>query len=141
MTTASKSVQLANLEDLQAILKPGDTVFTVLRHVSRSGMYRAIDLYVMRDNEPRRITWQAAQLLEGYDRRHEAAKASGCGMDMGFHLVYELSSRLYRDGFTCINIGNHGDDCPANDHVNNPNCDYLGYVHKDGGYALNQRWL
>lgn len=132
---ASKSVQLKNVEDLRAILKPGDTVFTILRHVSRSRMYRAIDLYVFRDNEPRRITWSAAQLLEGYDHRHDAAKASGCGMDMGFHLVYSLSSCLYRDGFECIGKG-----CPANDHVNGDR-DYLPHNHRDGGYALNHRWL
>ena len=70
------------LADLRAYLHPGDTVYTILRHVSRSGMYRVIDLLVIRDNQPRRISWQAAQVLEGYDTKHEGCKASGTGMDM-----------------------------------------------------------
>ncbi len=94
-------------------LKPGDTIFCSLRHVSRSGMYRCIDLFVMRDNEPLRISWTAAQLLEGYDKRHEGCKASGCGMDMGFHLVMNLGYSLFPDGFDCV-----GKDCPSNDHSN-----------------------
>jgi hypothetical protein len=28
---------------------------------------------------------------------HNAVVVSGCGMDMGFHLVYELSHALYGD--------------------------------------------
>jgi hypothetical protein len=37
---------------LRTILKPGDTVYTVLRHVSRSGMSRNVDLYVIEDGNP-----------------------------------------------------------------------------------------
>ena len=85
---------------LQAILHRGDTVYTVLRHVSRSGMYRAIDLYAIRDNRPVWLSWYAADLLEGFDKKRDACKASGCGMDMGFHLVYNLSARLFDgDGY------------------------------------------
>jgi hypothetical protein len=58
-------------------------------------MYRVISLYVIQDNQPKWITRLAADLLEGYDERHEGAKAHGCGMDMGFHLVYNLSSVLF----------------------------------------------
>ena len=128
---ATKTQQAEALEQLRD-LKPGDTVYTVLRHVSRSGMYRAIDLYTMRDNQPRRISWSAAALCEGYDDRHEAARASGCGMDMGFHLVYNLSWRLFHDGYECI-----GKRCPANDHFNGSTATH----HKDGGYALTHRWM
>ncbi|QGH72470.1 MAG: hypothetical protein [Siphoviridae sp. ctpQM7] len=31
----------------------GETVYTILRHVSRSGMFRVIDAYVMRSHEGR----------------------------------------------------------------------------------------
>ena len=134
MTRISKAEEERCIEALSD-LRPGSTVYTILRHVSRSGMYRAIDLYVMCDNEPQRITFYASQLLEGYDRKHEAAKASGCGMDMGFHLVYSLSSRLFRDGYDCI-----GEGCPANDHSNGDR-DYMPHKHRDGGYALTQRWM
>lgn len=143
------------IEELKKFIKPGDTVFTVLRHVSRSGMSRAIDLYVMQDNEPWRISWTAAKLLEGYDKTHEARKAGGCGMDMGFHLVYTLSRILFRDNYFCT-----GEGCSSNDHVNrdthpegtcldhvkrengvckNKNC--KPWKHSDAGYALKQKWM
>lgn len=87
------------IDELKELVKPGDTVYTLLRHTSSSGMSRAIDLYVMRDNSPQRISYTAAKLLEGYDNKHDACKASGCGMDMGFHLVYNLSTTLFSDGY------------------------------------------
>jgi hypothetical protein len=97
----------------------------------------------------------------------DGIKVGGCGMDMGFHLVYNLSYALWPAGFECI-----GPDCPANDHVNarNTHCAVCGaalegegsplfshhrgrhpvcssecaskpWVHRDGGYALNHKWL
>lgn len=122
---------------LLEILKPGDTIYTVLRHVSRSGMYRAIDLYKLEDGQPIWLSAYAAILLEGFDNRHEACKASGCGMDMGFHLVHNLGYALFPDGYTCT-----GENCPSNDHRNNPYPDKDGKMHHlSGGYALNQRWM
>lgn len=132
MTRISKAREQECKERLQELLKPGDTIYTVLRHVSRSGMYRVIDLYVMKDNRPLRISGWAADLLEGYDRNHEGCKAGGCGMDMGFHLVYSLSYQLFHDGFDCI-----GKDCNANDHFNGVKASH----HRDGGYALRQEWM
>jgi hypothetical protein len=120
---------------LREMVKPGDTVYTKLDHVSRSGMYRVITLYVMIDNEPNNINWSASQLLEGYDTRHEGCKASGCGMDMGFHLVYNLSYSLFGDGFMCL-----GEKCPSNDHSNGDR-DYSPHMHHSGGYALKHRWM
>jgi len=98
-------------------------------------MYRVIDLYVMRNNVPLRLSYSAGILLEGYDRRHEGAKASGCGMDMGFALVYDLSRILFKEGFECI-----GEHCPSNDHSNGDR-DRTPHKHSDPGYALNHRWL
>ena len=120
---------------LRELLAPGDTIRTVLKHVSRSGMYRVIDLYTIRDNEPIWLSSYAAPFLEGFDERHEGCKASGAGMDMGFHLVYNLSYHLFRDGFTCT-----GENCPSNDHTNGDR-DHTPHNHKDGGYALTQRWM
>ena len=82
-------------------------------------------------------------------------------MDMGFHLVYSLSYALWPDGFGCVGAG-----CPSNDHSNGDR-DYtphgptdangdpedrdpgpgeardglVRHWHRDGGYALRQRWL
>lgn len=124
-------------QKLLEMIKPGDTVYTVLRHVSRSGMYRAIDLYIMQDNQPYNISWLASKLLKGYDKRHEACKASGCGMDMGFHLVHNLGYALFHEGFKCT-----GEHCPSNDHSNPPYPLPDGKMnHTSGGYALRQRWM
>ena len=125
------------VKKLRELLKPGDTVYTVLRHVSRSGMTRVIDLYVFKDNEPLRLSWSAAEVLGwGYDTKYEGVKVGGCGMDMGFHLVYSLSSALYRGvGYDCL-----GDRCPAADHVNIRDKSQIPKRHYDG-YALRQRWL
>lgn len=100
MTTKFSKAQIEESRaDLLRNVKPGDTIYTILRHRSRSGMYRAIDLYVVKDGAPFRISWDAAALLEGYDEKHEACRASGAGMDMGFHLVYNLAHRLFGDGY------------------------------------------
>lgn len=125
------------IAELRAILRPGDTVYTILRHRSRSGMSRVIDLYVQGPDGPRGIGWQAAKATGNrYDSNREGIKIGGCGMDMGFALVYALSSTLFPDGFECI-----GERCPANDHSNGDR-DYTPHPHPQaGGYALVQRWL
>jgi hypothetical protein len=77
---------------------------------------------------------------------HFAIKVGGCGMDMGFSLVYGLSRTLYREGHACTIGEDHGhhsgtDYCPSNDHVNDRNWSRYEGLHSDGGYAVSQRWL
>lgn len=82
--------------DLRSILKPGDKIYTTLRHVSRSGMQRVIDVHVISDNEPRWIGYLVAKALEyRFDDRKQGIVVGGCGVDMGFHLVNNLGYRLY----------------------------------------------
>ena len=96
-------------------LKPSDTVYTLNRHTSASGMSRDISLFVAQGGEIIDITYYAAhaigwRLVERNGRR--AIRVSGAGMDMGFHTVYTLSSVLYS-----------------------------GAVEGDAGYALRHEWL
>lgn len=88
-------------ERLLEILKPGDTVYCILRHVSRSGMTRIIDLYVLKDNSLRWIGLKAADLLElpYTDKYGWGVKVTGAGMDMGFWLVSNLSRELFNDDY------------------------------------------
>ena len=126
----------SSTEKLLELLKPGDTVYTILRHVSRSGMSRVIDLVIMSDGKPLSISGWAAHVTDNrLDRDRRGLKTSGAGMDMGFALVYELSYTLFKDGFTCI-----GEGCPANDHSNGDR-DYTPHMHSDPGYALRHRWI
>lgn len=122
-----------SIERLKSMLKPGETVYTKIVHVSRSGMYRTLDAYVIRDNSPVKITFLTCTAIDyRYDVKHDALGISGCGMDMGFEVVYNIGRVLFPDGFDCI-----GDNCPSNDHSNHENPAH----HKDGGYALIQKWM
>lgn len=123
---------------LKELLKPGDTVYTTLKHVSRSGMQRAIDVHIIRDNEPRWIASLVAKALGwSFHEKYEAVKVDGCGMDMGFHLVHSLSYVLYRD-YECPGEGK----CHASYHQGKHYRDYTTEkVHKNDGYALVQKWL
>jgi len=128
--------KLESLEILRQYVKAGDTVFTTLYHVSKSGMFRAIGLHVIKNNEPVNLSYHAAKAT-GYtiSNKHGGVAMSGCGMDMGFGLVYNLSRALYPDGFECI-----GEKCRSNDHSNGDR-DRTPHHHKDGGYALRHSWF
>jgi len=109
---------------LREMLKPGDTVYTILRHVSRSGMTRGIDCYLIADNRPVWITGYVGHAIgspqpEEYWRKSMGLKVGGCGMDMGFHVVYTLSRVLFPEGSHAAIQTHNG----------------------DGGYALKHEWL
>lgn len=126
-----------SLEALKRMLKPGDTIYTVLRSVSRSGMSRKIDLYFF-DTEGNKhyLSGYAANACEWNRDDQGAIKVGGCGMDMGFHLVYTLGRVMYREGYECA-----GDKlCCSNDHFNGDR-DYTPHIHKDGGYAFKHEWI
>ena len=85
---------------LREILKPGQRVFCILRSVSKSGMSRRISFYAVKDGEMRFLDGYIADILSSVTRdRKEGLRVSGCGMDMGFHVVYSLSSALFDDGY------------------------------------------
>ena len=91
---------LPSEEWLKKYLREGDTIYTICRHVSRSGAMRHITFYIMLDNEPFRINAHIADVLDmKFNKHNDALKVSGCGMDMGFHIVYELSHRLFNNGY------------------------------------------
>ncbi len=134
----TKEQQAESLEFLRGLLTPGDTVHTILRHVSRSGMSRRIstiyikaakpgDIAEQWNAEPYDITPGVARVLElPYNYNQEGMRIDGCGMDMGFEIVYQLGRQLFPDGFKVDGIGRNGDTSGWD---------------KDGGYALKQRWL
>jgi hypothetical protein len=114
------------IEQLRAMLKPGDKVYTNVEHVSRSGMSRVISAYVVRDGEIRRISHLVAKATDrALDRDRMGVKVGGCGMDMTFELVYTLGRVLFPDGFK-VPKGERGRNGDTSGHDN------------DGGYALNR---
>src|SRR5438270_764755 len=82
---------------LRKLLRPGTTVYTVLHHRSKSGMTQAINLYVLRNNRPVRITDLVAQALNR-GRTDNGLAVSGRSPDIGFYVVYTLSRLLFPDG-------------------------------------------
>lgn len=93
-TTHEKTEAIAQLRET---FPRGTEVHIILRHVSRSGMERAISVigpdlmdvsYLVARATGRRI-----------HPRHDGVKCGGCGMDMGFDLVYSLAMAMYNDGY------------------------------------------
>jgi hypothetical protein len=103
-TKLSKAAQLKLDRDYaieklhEHYLTPGAIVYTLRRHISSSGLSQDISLYVVNNNKLENITYYAAHALGEriYDiAGHRAIRQQGGGMDMGFNLVYNLSSVLY----------------------------------------------
>lgn len=137
---------------LRSLLPPGTTVYCILRHVSRSGMSRVIDPFILYSGRPFYLRRYVRDLGIGrIDRKHDGVVVGGCGMDMAHWLVYGIASIVYRDGFGCT-----GEECRSNDHANGDN-DYtphpygdvpyggsgiaFAHWHRDGGYALRAEWV
>lgn len=172
-TKTEKAEALAKLREW---IKPGDTVYTILRNVSRSGMSREIGVVLLANGEDGRTidlhpNYSVAVVLGERCGKRDGVIVGGAGMDMGFHLVYSLSSALFPNGYGCIGKG-----CASNDHSNGDR-NYIPHScgaptipeglnrrqsepaqwtweyapggkparvmhwHKDGGYALRHRWL
>ena len=102
MTTTKQELTESRefLTDIATMKDYETTVFCVLRHVSRSGMQRTIDLFVVRNGGIIRIGFHAARLA-GYrwDSDRQGIKVNGCGMDMGFAVVDNLRRRM---GFSSL---------------------------------------
>jgi hypothetical protein len=97
---ASEFEQADAVVRLKGWIKPGDTLHTQIKTVSRSGMSRVIQVIKIGcDNGKPSLDYLGytiAQAMEWkYDREREGVKVGGCGMDMGFHLVHTLGYVLY----------------------------------------------
>ena len=78
-------------------LKAGDTVYTVLRHVSRSGMQRQLSVIVFQDGHVFHPNWSVAVLTGARLNRAGARDAivmNGCGYNQGHEIVSNLSMAL-----------------------------------------------
>ena len=102
MSTLTKQEKITERElsrkRLSSLLSAGDTVYTIVRSVSASGMSRTLSLYIVKDNRLVNITYYAAHALEWRlvdVNGSRVMRVGGCGMDMGFHTVYTLSRVLF----------------------------------------------
>ena len=100
-------------EMLLKFCKPGDTLYTVIRSVSKSGMSRNLDVFAIHEGRP---LWLSVYIAACTGMRLTDGKGlhvTGCGMDMGFHVVNNLSIALF---------------CP-------------GKYTREGANALRQEWI
>ena len=98
----SKDKQKEMIKELKKAFPKGSTAYTKLIHCSQSGMTRIIGVMGIKKNEPNYYSYKVGELLDYKcsDKFGEyGVKVGGCGMDMGFHLIYQLSSILYKDGY------------------------------------------
>lgn len=136
----TKDEALARLKELG--VKPGVTLYTILRHVSKSGMQRRISVIHQTKEGPVELDYLIEALgigkrksLTRYGMSGDSWKSyedgivcGGCGMDMGFDLVYRLGRTMFPKGFK-VPKGKSGRNGDTSGH------------DRDGGYALRQEWL
>lgn len=88
------------LARLRVLFPQGSTVTTVVRHVSQSGMQRAISVLHAGTDGIDDVSWMISRagLFKNHTRQ-PGLKVDGAGMDMAYHVVYTLAGRLYGDGY------------------------------------------
>ena len=84
---------------LLSLLDPGSTVHVVIRSISHSGMSRTMDFFVIRDNELVYLSGYLSTLLKMRRATNNALRVTGCGMDMAFAVVSDLSRVLFNDPY------------------------------------------
>ena len=86
---------------LKKLFPKGSTAYTLVTKVAPSGMSRHIMVAgSQKKGHVENVSWYISQLLEWkYKDNTRAVFVGGCGMDMGFHLVYNLAQELYKDGY------------------------------------------
>tara|TARA_R110000803_G_scaffold87722_1_gene154632 strand:- start:506 stop:835 length:330 start_codon:yes stop_codon:yes gene_type:complete len=87
------------ISKLKEVLKKGDTLFTNVTHVSKSGMTRNIRVMKINNNRPVHLN-KIISVAMDWPIKDNAIRVGGCGMDMGFHLVYTLGSILFNNGYS-----------------------------------------
>jgi len=109
--------------ELLSLVKPNDKIYVNVVSVSSSGMSRKMSFHIIKDNELRSISYLVS-VVAGYNTDNNYnLKVSGCGMDMGFSVVYNLGRCLWRDG------------TPESHGTRNGVADF------DGGYALKYSYI
>ncbi|MNQ25023.1 hypothetical protein D3C85_382350 [compost metagenome] len=114
---------------LRKWIKPGTTIYTKLESVSSSGMSRRISLYAVtpaKKGQPAQIaniTGSAAVVMGRTVSDKGGISVGGCGMDMGFSLVYDFGHSLWPKG------------------TRKPHGKRNGEPDSAGGYALKHSWI
>ncbi len=110
-------------KQIKKFVKPGSKVFVKCDHVARSGMSRHIDVYAAHKGDMICLTGYVADLCDYRRSARGSLIVGGCGMDMGFAVVYDLGATLWPKG------------------TRKPHGTRNGEPDTAGGYALKHCWL
>ena len=102
---------------------------TQLNHVSNSGMFRLISVKWIKNGDYLTLDYLVSKVT-GYkqDNKRNGLRVTGCGMDMGFAVVYDFSNVIFPDRFKYRKNEWHRNNDPSP-------------IDRNGGYASKQAWL
>jgi hypothetical protein len=88
-----QTVKQEAAQELGNILRsiPTDTIYTVIRHVSASGMQREISVKMIDAGRIIHLDYLVSTALGTRIGKHGGLVVKGCGMDMGFALVDQIN--------------------------------------------------
>lgn len=140
--------------ELRKIIKPGDAVYTILRRVGASGMSRDISVCVVQNGYIRNLDALVSDACGIRMADGPGLRMRGCGMDMGFYLVYSLGCALFPQGFGTVGKNPNTKQKEVRAASKPAAARYVkaGFVFRgrngdasgwdtDGGYSLDHKWL
>ena len=81
---------------LRPFFRKNSTAYCSLKKCSNSGMYRHIQILATKKSRLYNLSYDVAELCGfTWKEKTNSVGVSGCGMDMGFHIVNSLSYHLY----------------------------------------------
>jgi hypothetical protein len=85
-------------DQLISLLSETDTIYTVLRSVSKSGLSRVISFHIVYRGAIIDLNYYIGAVLDYKPSKARGGlRVKGCGMDMGFHAVTSLLRELGMD--------------------------------------------
>ena len=89
-----------SIETLKEYLKKDMTIHSIIRSVSNTGLTRNISFKITDKDNILDLSYHIAKALKyPFNDKKHAVKVRGCGMDMAFHVVHNLSHILYGKGY------------------------------------------
>ena len=86
-------------------LRLNDTIYCIVRHVSKSAMTRHIAFFDIKNNDTSIISSRIADLL-GYkmNKDHDAVIVGGCGSNMAFTVINNLQETMNASSFASYKL-------------------------------------
>ena len=105
-TAVDSSITNELRDSLSKAYKEGGkpVVYCVIRKVAASGMSREIGFFVFTKTGPHWLNYYISELLGLRRGKNDGLVVSGAGMDMGFHVVSAVSSKLFGDDYSLKSV-------------------------------------